>query len=163
MELRTIPRIHRSVLQAKKVIMLTDVPLILVISLQRVREVIETKSKRQPPGQIDTTALVPNHWHCGGRNWESTTNSFSCHSSRFLSHFILLRWCLFGPQFECLCQWSSFGEMVRSKSLLSLLALMMRRAGLPLTKFVYVAALIASLAVVNTRLYICVTSILITC
>ena len=42
------------------------------------------------------------------------------------------------------------------RGLSSPFALMMERAGLPLKNFVQAAALIASLSVANTRLYICV-------
>jgi yeast amino acid transporter len=49
---------------------------------------------------------------------------------------------------------------VQSSSLSSPFALMMERAGLPLKHFVNAAALIASLSVANTRLYICVISVL---
>lgn len=53
-------------------------------------------------------------------------------------------------------------KIISGDSLLSPFALMMERAGLPLTHFVYAAALIASVSVANTRLYICVMFILLT-
>ena len=53
-------------------------------------------------------------------------------------------------------------KIVRAHDLLSPFELMVQRAGLPLRNFVYVGALIASISVANTRLYICVISILLT-
>ena len=50
-------------------------------------------------------------------------------------------------------------DVVKSRDLFSPFALMMERAGLPLKHFVYAAALIASLSVANTRLYLCITSV----
>lgn len=51
-------------------------------------------------------------------------------------------------------------NIVQSSSLSSPFALMMERAGLPLKHFVNAAALIASLSITNTRLYICIISVL---
>ena len=52
-------------------------------------------------------------------------------------------------------------DIVKRNNLSSPFVLMMERAGLPLKHFVNAAALIASLSVANTRLYICVIYVLV--